>query len=177
MAAVLGIQTTEKDRKQELTSKIRDFLDANTDTWNSAQFKQLTWRSTNQSKTSLSSAIPTPPSGMPHGMATTHHQMSSFIPLHTPLLQFGTPQLPFSMAGLPAISRPVQSTSSQLSSLNYAPLTMPTPYLFPPSYAPPVGGQHNWQGHFPPDIQSHSHTHDLGPESVANQERPLQSQA
>ena len=47
MAAVLAIPTTEKDRKQELTLKIRDHLDANPNTRNSVQFGQLTWRSAN----------------------------------------------------------------------------------------------------------------------------------
>jgi hypothetical protein len=170
MAAVLGIQTTEKDRKQELTSKIRDHLDTNPNTRNSAQFGRLTWRSANRSKMSSSSAVPTPPSRTPHGMATTHQQMSSFIPSHTLFIPFGTQQLPYSVAGLPAMGYPVPSTSSQLSSLNYTPLTTHAPYLFPPSHAPPVGGQHNWQGHFPPDIQPHTHTHGPEPGSVTNQE-------
>ena len=136
MAAVLAIPTTEKDRKQELTLKIRDHLDANPNTRNSVQFGRLTWRSANRSKTT--SVIPTPPSGTPHGMAISHQQMASFVPLHHPYLRLDVPQAPFSVAGLPAAGHPVPS--------GYAQFIPPTSYFFHPSHIPPAGGQHNMYG-------------------------------
>ena len=160
MAAVLGIPTTEKDSKQELTSKIRDHLDANPDIRNGAQFKQLTWRSANRSKTS-STVVPAPSFETPLGMAMTHQQLPSFVPSSSPFLQFGVPTIGF----------PAPSTSSHASSLHYAPLMTPTPYLFPPSHIPPVGGQYDWQGQSSLLIQPRPNTCDLAqPGSVANQD-------
>ena len=141
MAAVLAIPTTEKDRKQELTLKIRDHLEANPDTRNNAQFGRLTWRSANRSKTSV---IPTPPSGTPHRMA-----MPSFIASHLSFLQLGAPRMPFSVAGLPATGHPVPSI--------YGHLMTPAPYPFPPSHIPSVGEQQN--------------AYDVGPVPVAYQGR------
>ena len=164
MAAVLGIPTTEKDSKQELTSKIRDHLDANPDTRNSAQFKQLTWRSANRGKASsiVVPAAPCPTSHFEtsHGMATTHQHLPSFVPSPSTFLQFGVPVIGF----------PVPSTSSHTSSLGYAPSMTPIPsYLFPPSHIPPVGGQYDSQGRSSLVIQPRTNTHDLaGPGSVAN---------
>ena len=160
MAAVLGITTTEKDLKQELMSKIWDHLDANPNIRNSAQFKQLTWQSANQSKTS-STIVPTPSFKTPLRMAMTHQQIPSFVPSSSPFLQFG----------VPTISFPAPSTSSHASSLRYAPLMTPAPYLFPPSHIPPVGGQYDWQGQSSLLIQPRPNTCDLAqPGSVANQD-------
>ena len=43
MASMLGIPVSEKDRKQELTSKVQEYLEANPDRRNDTQFTQLTW--------------------------------------------------------------------------------------------------------------------------------------
>ncbi|KAH9175921.1 hypothetical protein EDB89DRAFT_2240784 [Lactarius sanguifluus] len=95
MAAVLGIPATEKTRKQELMSQIRDYLDNNSDIRNSAQFGQLTWRSATRNK--APAVVPTPSSGTPDGVVAPH-QPPSYVPLHP---SFAAPQMPF--FGLPAI--------------------------------------------------------------------------
>lgn len=173
MAAVLGIPATEKARKQDLALKIRDYLDANPNTRNSPQFGQLTWRSANRNKTS--SLVPAPPSETPHGTATPHQQLPSYIPSHPPFLHFATPQMPFSVAGPSAMgSHPAPSMSSphalQGPLLSYPPLMTPAPYLFPPPQIPPVyGQQHNWREHMPPPItQPHAHMYHLGTVPVAH---------
>jgi hypothetical protein len=53
MASVLCIPVLEKDRKQELTLKVQEYLEANPDVRNNTQFIQLTWQPVNRKATTL----------------------------------------------------------------------------------------------------------------------------
>lgn len=55
MASVLGITVLEKDRKQELVSKVREYLEANPSVRNNVQFIQVTWRSNRKASTIVAS--------------------------------------------------------------------------------------------------------------------------
>ena len=76
MASVLGIPVMEKDRKQGLTLKIRERLDANPGIRNDAQFAQLIWRSGNR-KAATTSATPTPAPETPYMLS--HQQVPSYF--------------------------------------------------------------------------------------------------
>lgn len=106
MASVLGIPVSEKDRKQELALKVREYLEANPDRRNNTQFTQLTWRSNRKATTIITPAPPETTSMsllLPHFLLLSSRlpaggQMASgsylapsapsLYPQHTPLLNY-----------------------------------------------------------------------------------------